>query len=234
MKVAVVTGGSRGIGEATVIALQKKGYQVATCSRSQSGLEKSSADFKQVCDVSKSPQVKSFISSVVKKWNAIDVLVNNAGKGGADSMEDPSDEAWDEMIDINLNGTFYFCKAVLPHMSESGRIVNISSVLGLKGVPGAMGYCAAKHGVIGLTKALAYTVAPRKITVNAICPGWVRTEMAAQRFQELGWSEAFLKKTVALGRFIEPEEVAAMVTYLVSPEASGVTGEALVIDGGAI
>jgi NAD(P)-dependent dehydrogenase (short-subunit alcohol dehydrogenase family) len=115
----------------------------------------------------------------------------------------------------------------------TGRIVNVGSVLSLQGVPDQIAYCAAKHGVLGLTRSLAHLVAPRRITVNCICPGWTRTEMAEGRMKELGWTREQLEASVPIGRFIEPEEVAELALYLLSDAASGITGQALTIDGGA-
>ncbi|MFT3771672.1 MAG: SDR family oxidoreductase [Minicystis sp.] len=140
---------------------------------------------------------------------------------------------WHQIIDVNLHGTYHVCKHALPHLPDGrGRIINISSILGVKGVSDQTAYCTSKHAVIGLTRSLAHLAAPRRITVNALCPGWVRTEMAEERMREIGVTEADFKHTVPLGRFIEPGEVADLAIYLVSEAASGITGQALLIDGG--
>ncbi len=235
-KVALITGGSRGMGLAMVKRFQKDGYRVATCATSLENAQKSGADFAFACDVSKRDQVKAGIAAVIQALGRLDVLVNNAGLAGTNQL-DPSDDDsfWEQIIDVNLNGSYYMAKYALPHLPDrSGRIIHIASVLALKGVPDQTAYCAAKHGVLGFTRALAHFTAPRGITVNVICPGWTRTDMAFQRFGELGMTEESLKSGVPLGRFIEPEEIAAAVAYLASDAASGITGQSLTIDGGVL
>jgi len=235
-KVVLVTGGSRGMGLAMVQRFQKAGYKVATCATTLENARKSGADFAFACDVSKRDQVKAGIAAVVQALGGIDVLINNAGLAGTNLLDPSDDDAfWEQIIDVNLNGTYYMAKYALPHLpDQSGRIINIASVLALKGVPDQTAYCAAKHGVLGFTRALAHFTAPRGITVNVICPGWTRTDMAFQRFGELGMTEESLKSGVPLGRFIEPEEIAAAAVYLASDGASGITGQSLTIDGGVL
>jgi NAD(P)-dependent dehydrogenase (short-subunit alcohol dehydrogenase family) len=139
------------------------------------------------------------------------------------------------VIATNLHGTYYCCKAALPLLpDDGGRIVNIASVLGLRGVPDQSAYCAAKHGVVGFTRALALALAPRGITVNTVCPGWVDTDMARQRFAELGVSAEAIAAGVPTGRIVAPEEVAGAVAWLLGPEARSITGIALPVEGGAL
>jgi short-subunit dehydrogenase len=242
-KVAMVTGGSRGIGQAVVTRLKKEGWFVATCSRSEINLQTSPADFKFSCDVSQAKDVKTGIGKLIQHLKQlgmiqkIDLLINNAGLAGTNPLDPTSsDELWDQIIGTNLNGTYLMSKYAAPYMPDgTGKIINISSVLGLKGVPDQTAYCAAKHGVIGLTRSMALYLAPRGITVNSICPGWVRTEMAAQRMKELSLVETDFKKSVPLGRFIEPHEVSDYVYQLASSQSSAmITGQSLTIDGGAI
>ena len=236
-QVVLITGGSRGIGLALVNQFKENGWLVATCSSSASNLSKINADFKFECDVAQGSQVKIGIQQVLSKLGHIDVLINNAGLAGGNSLDpETSDDLWHRIIDVNLNGTYYMSKYVAPHLpDQSGRIINIASVLALKGVPDQTAYCAAKHGVLGFTRALAHFLAPRKITVNAVCPSWTRTEMAAGRMKEIGLTEKGLETSVPLGRIIEPEEVADFVYYLASaPGSSMITGQALTIDGGAL
>ena len=224
------------MGLAMVKRFQKEGYRVATCATTEAGARASGADFAFDCDVSSRDAVKSGIDSVVKNLGRIDVLVNNAGLAGTNVL-DPSDDDsfWRQIIDVNLNGTYYVAKYALPHLPDrSGRIINIASVLALKGVPDQTAYCAAKHGVLGFTRALSHAVAGRGVTVNVICPGWTRTDMAFGRMGELGMSEASLKSSVPLGRFIEPEEIAGLALYLASEAASGITGQSFTIDGGVL
>ncbi len=236
-KVVLITGGSRGIGSAIVDRFKKEGWKVATCATSISGLQESIADFKFKCDVGKREEVLQGLKEVFQALGQIDVLINNAGLSGSNPMgPESSDDLWHRIIDVNLNGTYYMCKYATPYLpDQTGRIINIASVLGLKGVPDQTAYCAAKHGVIGFTRALAHLLAPRKITVNAICPGWVRTEMAAFRMHEIGISEKDLKTQVPLGRFIEPHEIADFAYFLsTAPASAMITGQALTLDGGTL
>ena len=164
-------------------------------------------------------------------------MVNNAGLAGSNPLSpDSDDDFWQRILDVNLNGTYYMCKYSAPHLPDgTGRIINIASVLALKGVPDQTAYCAAKHAVLGFTRAFAQYLAPRKITINAICPGWTRTEMAEGRMSEIGITEKDLSTSVPLGRFVEPTEVADLAYFLASSEASSmITGQALTIDGGTL
>lgn len=236
-KIALITGGSRGIGKAIVEHFKHQDWIVATCGTNANRIKDCIADFKFECDVSRIDSVKSMIHELVKQTQKIDVLVNNSGLSGSNSLDpDMSDDLWHRIVDVNLHGTYYTCKYSLPFLPDgSGRIINIASVLALKGVPDSTAYCAAKHGVLGLTRALAHSLAPRKITVNAVCPGWVRTQMAEGRMKEIGISESDLKVGVPLQRFIEPQEVADFVYYIASSKgASMITGQALTIDGGTL
>jgi NAD(P)-dependent dehydrogenase (short-subunit alcohol dehydrogenase family) len=236
-KVVLITGGSRGIGRSLVNRFKQEGWYVATCARSSQSLKGSAADFTSPCDVSQASDVKRFIQQVIERTGKIDTLINNAGLAGSNPLTpDSTDEMWHQVIDVNLHGAYYMCKYVTPYLPDNtGRIINVSSVLGLKGVPDQTAYCAAKHGVIGLTRALALHLAARKITVNAVCPGWVRTEMAAERMKAIGILEASFSTSVPLGRFIEPQEISDYIYQVAStPGFAMITGQALTIDGGAL
>jgi NAD(P)-dependent dehydrogenase (short-subunit alcohol dehydrogenase family) len=236
-KVVLVTGGSRGIGKKIAETFKAHDWFVATCATQLNHLEATLADLKFQCDVADVESVKSAIQKTLNKWGRIDVIVNNAGLAGSNSLDpSDSDDLWHKIIDVNLNGTYYLCKYAAPHLPDgSGKIINIASVLAVKGVPDGSAYCAAKHAVVGLTRSLAHFLAPRKITVNAVCPGWVRTEMAVGRMKEIGITEKDIQKSVPLGRFIEPEEVADFVYYLAAAQGSSmITGQVLAIDGGTL
>ena len=227
MRLAVITGGTRGIGAAIAHRLAGDGYCVIVAARHPD--ETSPFEFR-ACDVADPVAVQSLFAGLPR----VDALVNSAGLAGANAL-DGDDALWHAIIGSNLHGTYYCCKAAVPLLPDgSGRIVNIASVLGLRGVPDQTAYCAAKHGIVGFTRALAMALAPRGITVNALCPGWVDTLMARQRFRELGITEAQATAAVPTRRIAAPAEVAAAVAWLLSPEACSITGHALPIEGGGL
>ena len=172
----------------------------------------------------------------------IDVLVNNAGIGGPNACSGDGPDRWDAIVRTNLDGTFFCSRAALRHMPDGGRVINISSVLGRFGVPGYTAYCSSKHALVGFTKALALEVASRKITVNAICPGWVETEMARDGMRliatETGTSYEEARGgalgQVPLGRILQPAEIGGLVVYLASDAAGGLTAQSLSICGGQV
>lgn len=234
--VIFITGGSRGIGKALVEKFLSKGWLVATCATTLKSLENSPADFCFACNVADVNNVRDSINAIINKYGRLDAVINNAGIAGENSLDvQVNDDFWHDIINTNLHGTYYVCKYALPHLPDNkGRIVNIASVLGLKGVPDQTAYCSAKHGVLGFTKALAHYIAPRKITINAICPGWVRTDMMRGRMNELQLSESDLTSRVPLGKIIEPSEIADVAFYLIDSEAAAnITGQAIPVDGGA-
>jgi NAD(P)-dependent dehydrogenase (short-subunit alcohol dehydrogenase family) len=226
MKHAVVTGGTRGIGRAIADRLADEGWSVLTLARHAT---ESDHRFRS-CDVADADAVCAIFATLPK----VDALVNCAGVAGANRLDD-DDTLWHAIIGSNLHGTYHCCKAALPLLpNHTGRIINIASVLGLRGVPDQTAYCAAKHGVVGFTRALALAVAPRGITVNAVCPGWVDTGMAEQRYAELGITAEQAAASVPTGRIASAAEVADAVMWLLRPEARGITGHALPIDGGGL
>ncbi|AKT38234.1 SDR family NAD(P)-dependent oxidoreductase [Chondromyces crocatus] len=233
-RVVLVTGGSRGIGEALIERFHQGGFLVAAFARTP--ITSASAALTRTCDVSDAAQVKAGIGAVLERFGRLDVVVNNAGLAGVNSLDpDDDDSFWRRVIAVNLDGTYLVSKHALPHLPDrTGRIINIASVLALKGAPDQTAYTAAKHGVIGFTRALALHTAPRGITVNAICPGWTRTAMAEGRMRDLGLDEEALARSVPLGRFIEPREVADLAFTLAGDGAAGITGQAISIDGGAL
>jgi NAD(P)-dependent dehydrogenase (short-subunit alcohol dehydrogenase family) len=226
MKQAVVTGGTGGIGRAVADRLAAEGYTVCVLAR-----RPAETPYRFVaCDVADAAAVAAAFAPLAR----VDALVNCAGTAGANAL-DGDDALWHAIIGSNLHGTYHCCKAALPKLPDgTGRIVNIASVLGLRGVPDQTAYCAAKHGVVGFTRALALALAPRGITVNALCPGWVDTPMAHQRYAELAMTAAEAAAGTPTGRVATPQEVADTVAWLLRPESRSITGHALPIDGGSL
>ena len=226
MRLAVVTGGTRGIGRAIADRLAAEGWDVLVLARRSVASPHRFA----ACDVADAAAVRA----VFAELDRVDALVNCAGTAGANRL-DGDDALWHAIIGSNLHGTYHCCKAALALLPDgTGRIVNIASVLGLRGVADQTAYCAAKHGVVGFTRSLALAVAPRGITVNALCPGWVDTEMAAHRYAEMGITAEQAAAGVPTGRIVSVEEVADATMWLLRPESRSVTGHALPIDGGGL
>jgi NAD(P)-dependent dehydrogenase (short-subunit alcohol dehydrogenase family) len=240
-KVALITGGSSGIGRATALAFAAEGARVAIGARRVSeGRETvrlveqagSEALFVET-DVSVPEQVEQLVEAAAVRWQRLDYAVNNAGIEGTPfvPVADYSIEVWDQVIDINLKGVFLSMKYEVPHLlkQQGAAIVNVSSVAGLIGGPGGSAYYASKHGVIGLTKAVAMEYATQGLRVNAVCPAVIRTAMAERFFRG---KEAIVDSLHPMGRAGTPEEAAAAILWLCSPQASFITGQALAVDGG--
>ena len=236
MKYALVTGGSRGIGRAICVKLHQMGYEVLINYVSNDAAAKETLSLIEGhgelmrFDVSNPTAVKEAIVG----WQAahpedyIEVLVNNAGVRKDNLLIWMEPDEWTKVVDTNLNSWYFVTRAVLQPMllHKFGRIVNVASLSGLKGLPGQTNYSAAKGGMIAATKALAQEVARKKVTVNCVAPGFIRTDMVE------GLDEASLKKDIPAARFGEPEEVAALVGFLASAEASYINGETISINGG--
>ncbi|HEU0299309.1 MAG TPA: SDR family oxidoreductase [Longimicrobium sp.] len=249
-RLAVVTGGGRGIGAAIAEALAAAGADVALLGRHREALEfraeaLSAAHHTIVkymaCDVADEASVAKAFAALRDAFGDPHVLVNNAGQSAGVPFTETTRETWDRMIAVNLTGTFLCTQQVLPAMLHAGwgRIVNIASTAGIKGYSHTAAYCAAKHGVVGLTRALAIETAKRGITVNAVCPGYTDTDMAASAIDNLvraGKTEDEARRAITrvmpIGRLIRPEEVASAVLWLCSPEAAAVTGQAIAVAGG--
>jgi NAD(P)-dependent dehydrogenase (short-subunit alcohol dehydrogenase family) len=247
-RAALVTGGGRGIGRAIAHALAGPGTLVAIAGRTRSQLQATAADIERLggkalaieMDVSDEASVAAGMGMLGTVSARLDVVVNNAGIGGGEPVAGSNIERWRRIVDTNLTGMYLVTREAVALLQDGGRVVNMSSVLGRFGVPGYTAYCASKHGVIGFTRALALELAPRTITVNALCPGWVETEMSAQGMQQ--GADATGKTfeefrdgalgAVPLKRIIQPEEVAELVRFLASPAASAITGQTYNICGG--
>jgi len=245
----LVTGGGSGIGLAISEAFAREGASVAIGGRDAVRLKEAAgllseggSDVRPFrVDVRDRVSADACADAVGAAFGGIDILFNNAGASGQTAITGEFDARLREILDTNLTGLFHMTRAALRHMKGDGaRIINNASVLAKFGVPGYSAYCASKHGVIGFTRALALELAPRRITVNAICPGWVETAMSEQGVNEsataLGISPEEFRRAaesrVPLGRFMTPSEIAPLVLHLASPEASMMTGQALNLDGG--
>jgi NAD(P)-dependent dehydrogenase (short-subunit alcohol dehydrogenase family) len=234
-RVAIVTGGTRGIGRAIAERFAVSGFIVVATARRAPEEPLADGIAFMAGDVANAAAVRDLFAGIRNHHGRLDVLVNNAGLGGNNPLEGDDDALWHAILATNLNGTYYCSKAALPLLPDrTGRIVNIASVLALRGVPDGTAYCAAKHGVVGFTRALAHVLAPRGITVNAVCPGWVRTGMAARRFEELGIDEAAAAASTPTGRITTPEEIAALVHFLAGEAAGNITGQTITVDGGSL
>lgn len=240
MKYALVTGASRGIGKAVALRLAESGYSVII--NFLKNRECAEKVLEEISEKGGKAELLPFdaanpeeIERALDSWEEthpdsfISLLVNNAGIRRDNMMFMMSDEDWHRVLDTNLNGFFYITRRLLKHMmprKRGGRIINMASLSGLKGLPGQVNYSAAKAALIGATKALAQEVAPRNITVNAVAPGFIETDMTKDLPQD------DLKKMVPVGRFGRPEEVAAVVNFLASDDAAYITGEVINVNGG--
>lgn len=244
-KVAVVTGASRGIGEAIALALADDGADVAVLARTESDLEKTAAEVREsgrkaqvvLCDVGSSSSVVAGFEGIWKNFGRLDILINNAGSRQNFKTVDELPEAeWDAVIDVNLKGTFLCSReaAQLMMRNGGGSIVNIASIAGPVAFPRIGAYCAAKAGVVALTKVMAAEWAEHHIRVNAVAPGWIESPMNVELRTEPKNADMFahLRNQTFLKRFGRPREVADVVSFLASPAASYIDGEIIFIDGG--
>ncbi len=238
-KTALVTGAGRGLGRCIAEALAAAGAKVACIDVNADCLADAVAAIRAAggtaepvaCDVTQSDRVAEAVDEVVKLWGGLNILVNNAGITRDNVIVRMKDDQWDSVININLRGTFLFTRAAARPMMKArqGRIINIASVSGLMGNPGQVNYSASKAGVIGLTRTVARELASRNVTVNAVAPGFIATDMTAALGEEILTE---VRKQIPLGRLGDPQDVADAVLFLASDAASFITGHVLTVDGG--
>ena len=244
-KVALVTGGGRGIGRAIAMALSSAGASVVVTGRNTKNLEETKSAITAkggkalalACDVSNKSSIESAFEKIRAELGAVDILVNNAGVTYSRKFHETPDDVWEQIIQTNVNGVFYCCKAALPDMIQKrwGRIVTIASIAGLSGIPFSSAYGASKHAQVGLTRSLALEVARYNIAVNAICPGWVETDMLEESIANIvkmtgrtaDEARAELLKLGGQTRAVTPEEVANEALRLASLEDAKTTGQAI-------
>jgi 3-oxoacyl-[acyl-carrier protein] reductase len=238
-KIALVTGAGRGIGRAVALKLAGEGAAVACCGRTQANVDKVAAEISQAggrasayaVDVANGAQVAEVCEKVLKDFGRVDILVNNAGVTRDQLLLRMTEEDWDTVLDTNLKGAFLFTKTVSRAMlkQRSGRIINISSIIGLTGNAGQSNYAASKAGLIGFTKSVARELGSRSITANAIAPGFIETDMTAAVGAE---AVKRLTEHIALGRLGTGDDIAKAVLFLASDLGSYVTGQVITVDGG--
>ena len=253
-RLAIITGGGRGIGRAVAFAFAREGANIAVAARTQTQVEYVAKEIHDqtgaetlpvVCDVAEGESVRDAFAKVVTRFGrGPDILVNNAGIAESASFLKTDDELWRRHLAVNLSGTFYCTRAALPAMLEHGwgRIINVASIAGKTGAPYIAAYSASKHGVLGLTRSLALEVATRGVTVNAICPGYVDTDMTtnavanitARTGKSADESLEVLRKMSPQNRLVSSEEVAAVALLLASEDGRGINGQAINVDGGAV
>jgi NAD(P)-dependent dehydrogenase (short-subunit alcohol dehydrogenase family) len=246
---ALVTGAGRGIGAAIARRLAAEGARVTLVSRGERQLQETAAPLGAAAqciaaDVTDLYAVSRAFESAAESFGPVDILINNAGKAQSAPLQRTSEELWHSLIAVNLTGVYHGIRAVLPAMLERkfGRIVSIASTAGLKGYPYVAAYCASKHGVIGLTRALALEVAQRNITVNAVCPGYTETDLVRdtianiQKVTGRSAEEAreALTRTNPQGRLIQPMEIAHTVLWLCLPGSESVNGQSIAVAGGEV
>ena len=240
-KTAIVTGASQGIGETIAIEMAKSGAIVFCLARNKEALD---ATIKKItenggkatafsCDISNNDDFKSIILNIVKENGSIDILVNNAGITKDNLLMRMSDDQWDDVLNINLKGSFTCTRSVIKYMMKKkfGRIINITSIVGITGNAGQANYAASKSGLIGLTKSIAKEVASRGITANCVAPGWIETSMTDQLSTEV--KNKFLSQ-IPTGKIGQSKDIANTVIFLASDEAGYITGQTITVDGGRI
>lgn len=240
-KVAIVTGASRGIGRAIALRLAKEGADIVVTATTFEGANKIAEEIEQLgrkalafaLNVAEIQECVDLVKTTLEKFSRVDILVNNAGVTSDNLLIRMKEEEWDKVLDVNLKGTYNCIRASTKTLMKqrAGKIINVTSVVGIIGNAGQANYCASKAGVIGLTKSVARELAPRNIQVNAVAPGYIETDMTKDLPDDLRQT---LVDAIPLGRIGRPEDVAALVSFLVSEDADYMTGQILTIDGGMV
>jgi NAD(P)-dependent dehydrogenase (short-subunit alcohol dehydrogenase family) len=251
-RAALITGGSQGIGRAIGLAFAREGASVVLAARDEAALRRAATEAAKygrkvlslVCDVTDPAAVERLVRESTQQLGPIDILVNSAGIAESHKFLGHPDDLWKRALEVNLTGVYRVCKAVAPGMVERqwGRIINLASIAAKSGARYIVAYTASKHGVLGLTRALAVELAPHGVTVNAICPGYVDTPMtdrsveniAARTGRTPAQARQVLEALSPQNRLIEPEEVAAVALLLAADSGRGITGQAINVDGGAV
>lgn len=251
-KVVLVTGGGRGIGRAIALALAREGARLAIAARTVSQLDRVAEEIRDVgrvalavkCDVTESVSVQAMAEAIEKRLGSVDILVNNAGAARSAPLLKTDESLWQEMLAVNLTGTYLCTRAFIGSMIArgKGRVINLASVMGKSAARYVSAYVAAKHGVVGFTKAVALEVADSGVTVNAICPGYVDTEMTVASIKnicqktgmEAAQAREILENLNPQKRLLLPEEVADLAVFLASDISRGINGQAISICGGQV
>ena len=240
-KVALITGGARGIGKELALRFAKEGSDIAICDVNMELLEQTAEEIRGMdkdvlvfkADVTSSTEVQNMLDKILDKFKKLDILINNAGITRDSLILRMPEEDWDRVIAVNLKGSFVCTKAAAKVMLKQrfGKIVNLASIIGIMGNIGQANYAASKAGIIGLTKSVAKELAPRGVCVNAIAPGFIKTEMTAKLPEDI---QKKMLSVIPLGRFGEPKDVADLALFLSSDSSSYITGQVIQIDGGML
>lgn len=240
-KLALVTGGARGIGKEIAMLFAKHGANIAICDVNLEEAEKTAKEIQDLgreslafkADVTNSSQIQGMVDKILDKFNKIDILINNAGITKDNLLLRMSEEEWDKVIAVNLKGAFLCTKIVAKVMLKQrfGKIVNLASIIGIMGNAGQANYAASKAGIIGLTKSVAKELASRNVCVNAIAPGFIKTDMTAKLSEEV---QKKLLSMIPLARFGEAKDVADLAIFLSSESSSYITGQVIQVDGGMV